>query len=135
MTSVWHTLARWALAATLATGLSAHAQLNTSALLAPAGVVDTGQVRAELLAHAPDGVTPGATVWLGLRLQHAPKWHTYWKNPGDSGLPTQLQWTLPPGLDVGEIAWPTPLNCPSLVCSSYRNPARTEKRSVSWENT
>jgi thiol:disulfide interchange protein/DsbC/DsbD-like thiol-disulfide interchange protein len=119
MTSVWHTLARWALAATLATGLSAHAQLNTSALLAPAGVVDTGQVRAELLAHAPDGVTPGATVWLGLRLQHAPKWHTYWKNPGDSGLPTELNWTLPDGVSAGPVDWPTPRKFPLGTLANY----------------
>ena len=71
-------------------------------------VVQTEQVRAELLAYAPDGVGPGQTVWLGLQLQHQPQWHTYWKNPGDSGLPTTLAWTLPPGVTAGEIAWPTP---------------------------
>jgi DsbC/DsbD-like thiol-disulfide interchange protein len=96
MIALWTQLRRWALAAALLSGLPALAQLNTAALLAPAGVVDTGQVRAELLAHAPQGVAPGATVWLGLRLQHAPHWHTYWKNPGDSGLPTELTWTCPP---------------------------------------
>jgi len=63
---------------------------------------------AELVVHAPDGVTPGKTLWLGLLLQHQPHWHTYWKNPGDSGLPTQLQWTLPAGLTAGDIAWPVP---------------------------
>lgn len=71
-------------------------------------VVTTPQVRAELLVNAPDGVAPGKTFWLGLRLQHQPHWHTYWKNPGDSGLPTQLQWTLPDGLQAGEVAWPVP---------------------------
>ncbi len=70
--------------------------------------VHTEQVRAELLVHAPDGVTPGKTLWLGLRLQHQPHWHTYWKNPGDSGLPTELRWTLPSGLTAGDIAWPAP---------------------------
>ena len=69
-------------------------------------------LHAELLAHAPDGVGPGKTVWLGLQLQHQPHWHTYWKNPGDSGLPTLLQWTLPPGLSAGEIAWPAPKRLP-----------------------
>jgi hypothetical protein len=56
-------------------------------------------VRAELLAHAPQGVEPGKPVWVGLQLKHQPQWHTYWKNPGDSGLPTQLAWTLPAGVD------------------------------------
>ena len=71
-------------------------------------VVTTPQVRAELLAYAPDGVGPGKTVWLGLQLTHQPQWHTYWKNSGDSGLPTTLQWTLPAGLTAGDIAWPLP---------------------------
>jgi thiol:disulfide interchange protein len=71
-------------------------------------IVITDQVRAELIAHAPQGLVPGATVWAGLRLIHQPHWHTYWKNPGDSGLPTQLQWTLPPGIVAGDIAWPMP---------------------------
>jgi len=71
-------------------------------------VVKTEQVRAELLAHAPQGVQPGQTFWLGLQITHQPHWHTYWKNPGDSGLPTQLNWTLPAGLQAGAIDWPLP---------------------------
>ena len=71
-------------------------------------VVTTAQVRAELLAHAPDGADPGKTVWIGLQLAHQPQWHTYWKNSGDSGLPTTLHWTLPAGVVAGDIAWPTP---------------------------
>ncbi|CAM8634485.1 COG4232 Thiol,disulfide interchange protein [Comamonadaceae bacterium] len=95
----------------------AHAQLGPAtsptlggpaASAAAGATVRTEQVSAELLVHAPDGLTPGSTLWLGLRLQHQPHWHTYWKNPGDSGLPTLLQWTLPPGLSAGEIAWPAP---------------------------
>ena len=71
-------------------------------------MVQTEQVRAELVAHAPDGLDPGKPVWVGLQLAHQPHWHTYWKNAGDSGLPTQLQWTLPKGLTAGDIAWPAP---------------------------
>ena len=67
-------------------------------------VVRTDQVQAKLLAHAPQGVRPGQPLWLGLQITHQPDWHTYWKNPGDSGLPTDLAWTLPAGLDAGEIA-------------------------------
>jgi DsbC/DsbD-like thiol-disulfide interchange protein/cytochrome c biogenesis protein CcdA/thiol-disulfide isomerase/thioredoxin len=78
-------------------------------------VVTTERVRAELMAHAPQGVTASNddkiapnTVWVGLQLAHQPKWHTYWKNSGDSGLPTQFQWTLPVGVLAGDIAWPAP---------------------------
>jgi thiol:disulfide interchange protein/DsbC/DsbD-like thiol-disulfide interchange protein len=71
-------------------------------------VAQTAQARTELIAHAPQGVVPGLTLWAGLRITHTPDWHTYWKNPGDSGLPTELQWTLPPGITAGEVDWPVP---------------------------
>jgi thiol:disulfide interchange protein DsbD len=90
------------LAATLLSPAAASAQG------AARSVVTTERVRAELIAHAPDGVVPGKQVWVGLQLTHQPEWHTYWKNSGDSGLPTQLQWTLPPGVQAGDIAWPLP---------------------------
>ena len=85
----------------------------------PRSVVTTDQVRAELLAHAPDGVAAGKPVWVGLRLTHQPEWHTYWKNPGDSGLPTQLEWTLPAGVQAGEIAWPVPRKIPIGNLANY----------------
>jgi thiol:disulfide interchange protein DsbD len=83
-------------------------KLGETSTQATSNKVQTDQVRAELLAHAPDGVDAGKTLWVGLRLVHQPHWHTYWKNPGDSGLATQLQWTLPKGITAGETAWPTP---------------------------
>ena len=78
----------------------------------PAAVVNTDEVQAQLVAHAPEGVAPGKPLWLGLLLRHAPQWHTYWKNAGDSGLPTTLQWTLPSGVTAGAIEWPTPQRLP-----------------------
>ncbi|MEO8024046.1 MAG: thioredoxin family protein [Polaromonas sp.] len=82
-------------------------------------MVNTDQVRAELLAWAPDGVEAGKTVWVGLQLAHIPEWHTYWKNSGDSGLPTLLEWTLPTGVTAGEIAWPTPKKIPIGTLANY----------------
>jgi thiol:disulfide interchange protein len=79
---------------------------------AQSAVVKTDEVRAELVAHAPEGLSAGKPVWLGLVIEHAPHWHTYWKNPGDSGLPTALTWQLPAGVAAGEIAWPTPSRLP-----------------------
>ena len=79
---------------------------------AAGNVVQTEQVRAELVAHAPEGVAPHKIVWLGLKLEHIPHWHTYWKNAGDSGLPTTLRWTLPAGVTAGEIDWPAPQRLP-----------------------
>ena len=74
--------------------------------------VTTPQVRAELVAHAPEGIAAGRPFWLGLLIEHQPHWHTYWKNPGDSGLATALTWTLPAGLEAGEIRWPAPRRLP-----------------------
>ncbi len=82
-------------------------------------VVTTPQVRAELLAFAPDGVEPGKPVMVGLQIAHQPEWHTYWKNSGDSGQPTDLVWTLPAGVTAGEIAWPTPKKIPIGTLANY----------------
>ncbi|HWP13081.1 MAG TPA: thioredoxin family protein [Ramlibacter sp.] len=101
--------------------LTASLLLPTSAAaqMGAKSVATTERVRAELMAHAPDGVAPGKQVWVGLQLAHQPEWHTYWKNSGDSGLPTQLQWTLPPGVLAGEIAWPVPKKIPVGTLANY----------------
>jgi thiol:disulfide interchange protein len=65
-------------------------------------------VRAELLANT-NAIVPGKPFTVGLLLQMAPGWHTYWKFSGDAGLPTELKWKLPPGWKTGEIQWPIPL--------------------------
>ena len=93
--------------------------LAGTSLLAATAEVRTAEARAQLIAHAPEGVQPGSTLWLGLRIEHAPKWHTYWKNPGDSGLPTTLRWTLPAGFTAGEIQWPTPARQPIGPLMNY----------------
>ncbi len=103
----------------IALGLSLSVPAQNLLGLGGAAVVKTSQARAELMAHAPDGAAPGAKVWVGLQLTHAPDWHTYWKNSGDSGLPTDLRWTLPPGVTAGEIAWPTPRKFPIGPLANY----------------
>ncbi len=67
----------------------------------------TEQVTATLLA-SHDSVRPGDEIWLGLHQKIIPHWHTYWLNPGDSGTATQIEWTLPTGVTVGDIHWPAP---------------------------
>lgn len=64
-------------------------------------------VEASLVAERA-ALVPGQTATVALRLVHAAGWHTYWKNPGASGLPTKLEWTVPPGFAAGEIRWPAP---------------------------
>jgi thiol:disulfide interchange protein DsbD len=68
---------------------------------------DENHVAATLVSEQT-ALVPGKTAWLGIVLKHQPHWHTYWVNPGDSGLPTKLRWQLPPGFKAGDVAWPTP---------------------------
>jgi len=104
-----------------ALSLIAFCTLSTGARAQDAvkNTVTTEQVRAELMAHAPDGVDPGKTVWVGLQLVHQPEWHTYWKNSGDSGQATSLSWTLPTGVLAGDIAWPLPVKIPIGNLANY----------------
>jgi thiol:disulfide interchange protein DsbD len=64
-------------------------------------------VKAELLADTA-AVVPSKPFTVGLLLQMATGWHTYWQFSGDAGLPTEIKWNLPPGWKVGEIQWPIP---------------------------
>src|SRR5271154_2132640 len=48
-----------------------------------------------------------------------PGWHTYWKNSGDSGIPTQIKWQLPPGVTAGAIQWPLPKKLPPAEVTTY----------------
>ena len=65
------------------------------------------RVTVELVSER-DAVAPGKTFWIGLRQSIAPGWHTYWSNPGDSGEPPQIDWTLPAGFSASDISWPNP---------------------------
>lgn len=76
-------------------------------LAAHAAPVNPGNVAAELVA-ARTAVRPGEPLTVALRLTMDEHWHTYWKNPGDSGLPTSLSWRLPAGFSAGDIQWPYP---------------------------
>lgn len=68
-------------------------------------------VKAALIA-ATDAVVPGQPLKVGLKLDHAEHWHTYWQVPGDSGLPTKIEWRLPAGFTAGAIEWPHPMRLP-----------------------
>jgi thiol:disulfide interchange protein DsbD len=69
--------------------------------------VRTDQVQARLVSEVIE-VTPYSGFWVGLRLEIKPGWHTYWSNPGDSGLATHIDWELPEGMVAGAIRWPVP---------------------------
>ena len=87
-------------------GLAGFALLGSGAADA-ADSVATDNVRASLIS-AVDAVVPGESFWVALRLDIREGWHTYWLNPGDSGEPTAIDWTLPEGFQASDIVWPTP---------------------------
>lgn len=81
-------------------------------------------VKARIAAERAS-VTPGQPMWVGVHLRMKEHWHTYWRNPGDSGVPTEIKWQLPPGFTAGPILWPTPQRLPvdHLVNFGFENEA------------
>ncbi len=65
-------------------------------------------VRADAFTNV-DAVVPGEPFLVGVRLRMETNWHTYWRYPGDAGIPTDIQWKLPRGWNAGPIQWPLPL--------------------------
>jgi thiol:disulfide interchange protein len=68
----------------------------------------TDHVEAALIAETTALKAGDADNWIALRLLPDKGWHTYWINPGDSGIPTKITWTLPDGVSAGDIVWPYP---------------------------
>ncbi|HEU4723802.1 MAG TPA: protein-disulfide reductase DsbD domain-containing protein [Candidatus Eisenbacteria bacterium] len=64
-------------------------------------------------------IRPGEPFEVGLRMKLEDGWHTYWKNPGDSGLPLRIEWSLPPGFTAGPIEWPAPQRIPTSSLMTY----------------
>jgi len=69
---------------------------------------EPAQVSARLVTDA-HRLEPGGSLVLGVLLEMAPGWHVYWKNPGDSGLATDVQLGMPPGFSAGPVRWPLPI--------------------------
>jgi thiol:disulfide interchange protein/DsbC/DsbD-like thiol-disulfide interchange protein len=82
--------------------------------------VATGNVKAHLVSEV-GAIGPGQQFWVALEFNIRDGWHTYWRNPGDSGQATQLTWHLPPGFAATDIVWPTPhrFELPPLVNYGY----------------
>jgi thiol:disulfide interchange protein/DsbC/DsbD-like thiol-disulfide interchange protein len=78
----------------------------------PAAALESAQVvspraTASLVSEV-DSVAAGTPFRVALRLRLAPDWHTYWQNPGDAGVPPELDVSPPAGGSAGPIAWPVP---------------------------
>jgi thiol:disulfide interchange protein/DsbC/DsbD-like thiol-disulfide interchange protein len=83
-------------------------------------VVATDNVKARLVSET-GGIAPGQSIWVALEFNIREGWHTYWRNPGDSGQATSLAWSLPPGFTAGAMVWTTPhrFELPPLVNYGY----------------
>lgn len=105
-------LPAWLIAASVVLG-GAHAALAQTPAApriesaAIAGAQRVGTLEAELVADRV-GLQPGGRIELGVRLRHDPAWHTYWRNSGDSGLPTTVEPEGPAGSTFGALRWPAP---------------------------
>ncbi|MGU3536239.1 protein-disulfide reductase DsbD family protein [Methylobacterium sp. A54F] len=75
-------------------------------------------VRASLVAE-PASVRAGTPFTVGIRMAMKRGWHVYWRNPGDSGLPPEVTWTLPAGFSAAPIQWPTPERIPVATLMNY----------------
>jgi thiol:disulfide interchange protein DsbD len=87
--------------------LFALAMVSPAAFALSGNTVATENVKARLVSEV-SAVGPGQAFMVALELDIRDGWHTYWRNPGDSGEPTKLVWQLPPGFTAGDIAWTTP---------------------------
>lgn len=96
------------------TAAAAHAQEGSPSF----GPASTERITAELVSMTASA-TPGSTLILAVRQDIEPGWHTYWRNPGDSGGATTLDWRLPEGWAAGEIVWPLPERQPLSGLMNY----------------
>jgi len=102
--------------------LTALLLLLAVALAAPAraaDVVTTPRVEARLVADVAGVPATGGTIYLALHQKMQEGWHTYWINPGESGEPTTIAWTLPQGFTAGDIKWPYPERIPFGELANY----------------
>lgn len=90
--------------------------------LSPSPAPPVSHVTVDLVSES-DSLIPDHTQFVGLRFLIEKEWHLYWRNPGDSGEAPRVIWHLPPGIEPGEIQWPTPqrIQVGPLVNFGYDN--------------
>ena len=90
--------------------------LGMALATASAQPVDSGHARVELVSDRVVAI-PGETIWLGLSFEMDPKWHIYWENAGDAGIPPSIRWNERLGVPaeaIGGFSWPVPELLPIL---------------------
>lgn len=97
-------LSRALLAITSCFTLAHHAHAN----IQPAAVTDSEPAAKVRIIASHDTIQPGTDTWIGIEFDIADKWHIYWPGQNDSGYAPSVEWTLPDGVTVGPLHWPTP---------------------------
>lgn len=82
-------------------------------------VARTPRVEARLVSEVNSVPASGGVISLALHQKMEPEWHTYWRNPGESGEPTTLSWSLPQGFTSSDIKWPFPERIPYGELANY----------------
>ena len=85
-----------------------------------AEAVNTGHAKASLVA---DATQSDEFLYVGLKLDMDPGWHTYWKNPGDSGGPFSIMWSHQMDIIIEDVSWPAPEIIPydPLITYGYKD--------------
>lgn len=74
----------------------------------PASILEKpASIKISLLSEEKT-IQPGHPFWVAIRIQFDKNWHAYWKNPGNSGMATKVEWKLPEGFTASPLVWPTP---------------------------
>jgi len=103
----------------LLSGVPARAQLNLDGAGGGLGGGFAAHHTQVQLLLPVTSARPGDTVLAAVRLTMAPGWHTYWKNPGDAGTATVIDWHLPAGITADPIQWPLPHKLPPAEVTTY----------------
>ncbi len=74
---------------------------------AATGWVGDSHAAARLIT-ATETTGSASAIEAGLEIRLAPGWHTYWRSPGDAGIPPSIDWAGSDNLAHAEIAWPAP---------------------------
>ncbi|MBN9502368.1 MAG: hypothetical protein BGO01_13015 [Armatimonadetes bacterium 55-13] len=69
---------------------------------------DTSPHSEAQLVAVSSRVQPGGEILAAVRIKMEPGWHCYWRNPGDSGMATAIDWKLPAGWKASPLMWPVP---------------------------
>ncbi|MBQ0805672.1 MAG: hypothetical protein KBT65_12530 [Sulfitobacter sp.] len=79
--------------------------LIVAALLAPLPASAMDVIKGEILQG---WVLPDGNRVAAIRMTMAPGWKTYWRAPGDMGIPPQFDWNGSQNLSGVAVEWPAP---------------------------